>query len=236
MLRPLLVLISALWGLTGQGGTQDAADPEAFEETIQEVRELQAALAFLGYSVDAADGIYDSQTTRAVEVFEFSVGMGDEGVLDEGELAVLAARVMAHSYEKFGYRLHGRWQVGDCASSQASLWFEDLVWLADPQTRFALLETELSDPLVLTVEDQTLSLSTPYLVAVNADKDIRFFPLENRLLALVDQEPFLLQHCEYDVDYNAEYDRKGGLRTPAASLPGNRLFTAAPAKAQAQRE
>lgn len=150
--------------------------------------------------------------------------MGDEGVLGEGELALLAAQVTAHSYESFGYRLQGRWQVGDCARELAeqSLWFEDLVWLADGQTRFSLIQTELSEPLVVTWQDQDLSISTPYLSVVNTGADVRFFPLEDRLLALVGDDVLMLQQCE------------DSLIGPGALAQARPLITASPTEATDQ--
>ena len=200
-MRPILIplLCFALAPFWGQAQDQDAEDAGP---TPQDIMELQAQLRFLGHDIDAINGIYGPQTTRAVEAFEFSVGMGDEGRLDEGEQALLRAQISALSYEKFGYRLRGYWSPLDCsedADQTLGLWFDDLVWIYDDKRRFPLVETELSEPLLVTWEDHQHSLSSAYFSAVNTGADVRFFPLEGQILAVVGSQVFALNQCSDDL-------------------------------------
>ena len=136
-MRALSLLILVMAPLTA--GAQTSEDTQ----TPAEIAHLQAKLRFLGYHLDGITGIFGPQTRRAVEAFEFSIGMGDEGRLSEGELSLLDAQVAAEAFERFGYRLVGFWSDVPCSENtdlNAGIWMEDLAWIAQPGQRFALSE------------------------------------------------------------------------------------------------
>ena len=153
-------------------------------QTVAEVAELQAKLRFLGYNLDTVNGTFGPQTRRAIEAFEFSIGMGDEGELSEGEMALLDAQVAAEAFDRFGYRLVGYWSPAPCSDADLTngLWMDDLAWIAGPGQRFALMEVSLENPLVITTQAGEQVLNGPAFLAVNADISVQFFPLEERLV------------------------------------------------------
>jgi len=171
-----------------------------------EVAELQAALRFLGHRIETVDGTYGEETKRAVEAFEFSVGMGNEGELDEGELALLEAQVAALSFEKFGYRLRGFWGAEGCGQnpgSETGFWLDDLALLVGEE-RLPLLELHPEDPWLVTIDQQPLSLTSSYFTPANSaagseGTGLVFFPQPDRLIAIFEGQGQVLQHCETDL-------------------------------------
>ena len=176
---------------------------QAGAQTPTEVASLQAKLRFLGFSIDTINGVFGPQTRRAVQAFEFSIGMGDEGRLDNGEMALLDAQVAATAYDRFGYRLLGYWSPLECGADTGltdGLWMEDLAWIATPAQRFPLVETEASAPLVVDWDGERQALGQMYFSAINTGADIRFFPQEDKLLVVAGSQVFALNHCKRDLD------------------------------------
>jgi len=197
MRRPVNGLLAlVLWaGLMPAGAQVDPAN-------AQDVRELQAALRFLDYRIDAVTGVYDEQTTRAVRAFEFSLGMGSEGTLSVDELALLEARVAAVSFERFGYRLHGYWSDRACDQDPEfshGLWLENLVVLQGNEGRYALDMRVPEAPIAVTLGQDALSLTSLYFQAVGARGDVQIFPLEQQLLVLTAGHAHILRICEADL-------------------------------------
>lgn len=171
-------------------------------QTPAEIMQLQAELRFIGYRIDAINGIYGPQTRQAVEAFEFSMGTGNEGRLNAGERAMLSAQVAATAFEAFGYRLRGYWTPLPCEEDPdlaEGIWMDDLAWLATDTQSHPLVETILTEPLVVTWEGRQESLTSSYLSAVNSGADIRFFPLDGRVLVVAGQQVFSLNQCATDL-------------------------------------
>ena len=171
-------------------------------QSADEVANLQAKLRFLGYGIETISGIFGPQTRRAVEAFEFSVGMGDEGRLDEGEMALLNAQVAVTAFERFGYRLVGYWSAKPCEQAQDprhGLWLDDLAWIVTPQQHFPLAEIVPSEPIVIDTQRGQRVLDGPYFAPVQAGADIRFFPLERQMLVIADEQVHALTRCQHDL-------------------------------------
>ena len=175
---------------------------QASAQTPAEVASLQAKLRFLGFGIETINGVFGTQTRRAVQAFEFSIGMGDEGRLSNGEMALLDAQVAATAFDRFGYRLIGYWSPLACEEDQdltEGLWMEDLAWIATPEQRFPLVETQASAPLVVDWEGREKALDQTYFSAINTGADIRFFPQEDQLLVVAGSQVFALNHCKRDL-------------------------------------
>lgn len=63
--------------------------PVAAEDTGEDVRRLQEALAELGLSTGVADGIYGDATVAAVAAFQRSVGLTEDGIAGPETIAAL---------------------------------------------------------------------------------------------------------------------------------------------------
>ena len=201
--RAALVLLSLLMASLTPHAAR-AQDGQAIPDiTEDQVRELQAALLFLGHEIEGVTGFYGEQTTRAVEAFEFSVGMGNEGRLDAGERALLDAQIVALSYEKFGYRLRGYWSPVPCdqdTTYDQGIWLDDLA-IFDGDTPIPLIEQTLPEPLLLNVEGVTISLTSPYLTPYGGEPDLRLFPIQGKMVALVQDQAQTISACQSDLSH-----------------------------------
>lgn len=207
MLKIWLALACAQ-GFVSFAQAQDAASG------TEDVRALQAALRFIGHRIDTVDGTYGEQTRRAVEAFEFSMGLGNEGELSEGERVLLDAQVTAMSFEKFGYRLAGVWTVGPCDEADQEpepqgLQLADLA-LFNGEDALPLIEFELAAPLLVTLGNGTqISLAAQALQPLGGVEELLLFPLPTGLLAVRGNQARALNPCQ-----SADLRQETQLRLP----------------------
>ena len=168
----------------------------------EEVLALQAALRFVGHEIGEITGIYGNQTTQSVEAFEFSIGMGNEGWLDEDERDLLDAQVTAMSYEKFGYRLRGYWSPVACHEDMAydkGIWLNDLA-LLNREEAIPLIEMKPKTPMTLNIEGTHLSLTSTYLESYGEEPEVLLFPLHDRMIAVLQGQAMTLSLCENSLE------------------------------------